>query len=413
MIDFDDDTLAAELADFAPPEKKGGRSAREERIIAGFEEIQKFVETHKRVPQHGESGDIFERLYAVRLDRLRALEECRTLLAPLDAQGLLNGEYAPSPDELDDDELMAELVGIDQTGPLTELKHVRSRAEIQTAEEIANREKCEDFETFKPVFEQVRKDLKTGIRHAVRFGGKEMAGDGQTFGARKDLIDNKSALISQGDVFILEGQIVFVAEVGEVTRTPNGEQNGRLRTIYDNGTQSNILIRSLQRALYKDETGRRVVKPDLGPLFLEAREEGDVESGTIYVLRSKSTHPFVSAHRELIHKIGVTGGKVETRIASAVNDSTYLLAEVEIVATYALVDIDRTKLENLLHRIFAPAKIEIEIEDRFGRLVKAREWFLVPLQVIDEAIRCIRDGSITGKIYNPREARLEAPPENS
>ena len=92
MSDIDLDELRSELDDFAEPEKKGGRSPREERIIAGFEEIQRFVEKHGRAPQHGEDRDIFERLYAVRLDRLRALEECRSLLAPLDHQGLLSGK---------------------------------------------------------------------------------------------------------------------------------------------------------------------------------------------------------------------------------------------------------------------------------------------------------------------------------
>lgn len=406
MNEFDDEFLAAELAEFAPPEKKGGRTAREERIIAGFEEIQKFVDTHGRAPRHGEDCDIFERLYAVRLDRLLALEECRTLLEPLDRQGLFKGTPLVARPEIDDDALMAELGGIGDSPEITTLKHVRSRVEIQTAEEIANREKCEDFETFKPLFEQVRNDLKTGARQAVRFGGKEIGEDERSFGARKDLIDNKNAMVRQGDVFILEGQIVLVAEVGELTRTPNGEPNGRLRAVYDNGTESNILMRSLQRALYKDATGRRVVKPDLGPLFLEAREEGDLESGTIYVLRSKSTHPFVAEHRDLIHKIGVTGGKVDARIANAINEATYLLAEVDVIATYSLVGIDRTRLENLLHRIFGPAQIQIEIYDRFGHPVQPREWFLVPLSVIDEAIQCIRNGTITKKIYDPKQARL-------
>src|ERR1700744_5384880 len=82
MTDFDLDELRAELDEFSQPEKKGGRSAREERIIAGFEEIQRFVETHGRLPQHGEDNEIFERRYATRLDRLRALEECRSLLSP-------------------------------------------------------------------------------------------------------------------------------------------------------------------------------------------------------------------------------------------------------------------------------------------------------------------------------------------
>ena len=373
MNEFDDDLLAAELDDFAPAAKKEGRTPREERIIAGFEEIQRFVATHGRAPRNDESLDIFERLYAVRLERLRAQDDCRELLAALDHQGLLEGTAVVPFPGMDDDALSTELEGIDRAGGIAELRHVRSHAEIQTSEEIANREKCEDFDAFKPVFEKIRQDLKSGARQVVRFGGKEMAGEGQTFGARKDLLDNKNAQVNQGDVFILEGQIVFVAEVGDVVRTPNGEQNGRLRAIYDNGTKSNILMRSLQRALYKDETGRRVVKPDLGPLFLEGREEGDVESGTIYVLRSRSSHPFVAEHRELIHKIGVTGGKVETRIANAPNDATYLLSEVEVVATYALVGIDRIKLEHLLHRIFEPAQIQIEIEDRFGHPYRPRE----------------------------------------
>ena len=176
--------------------------------------------------------------------------------------------------------------------------------------------------------------------------------------------------------------------------------------IYSNGTESDLLRRSLQRALYKDEAGRRVTEHDAGPLFSESWEDDDIESGTIYVLRSLSEHPFVAEHRELIHKIGVTGGKVETRIANAAHDATYLLASVEVVATYKLAGINRRKLEALFHRILAPAQLELTIQDRFGHPVKPREWFLVPLHVIDEAVQRIRDGSITDVIYDPKAARL-------
>jgi len=141
-------------------------------------------------------------------------------------------------------------------------------------------------------------------------------------------------------------------------------------------------------------------------LFGDHEEDGDIASGTIYVLRSLSDHPFVAEHRALIHKIGVTGGKVETRIANAAHDATYLLANVEIVATYKLAQINHTKLENLFHRIFAPARIDLTISDRFGNPVQPREWFLIPLQVIDEAVQKVRDGSITGVIYDPKTARL-------
>lgn len=180
----------------------------------------------------------------------------------------------------------------------------------------------------------------------------------------------------------------------------------RLRVIYANGTESNLLRRSLQRALYKDETGRRMTDPDLGPLFGDAAEPDDIESGTIYVLRSLSNHPFVAEHRELIHKIGVTGGKVESRIAAADKDATYLLADVEVIATYKLHNLSRIRLENIFHRLFGAAQLDLTIEDRFGNPVKPREWFLVPLHVIDEAVARIRDGSITDMVYDPETARL-------
>ena len=154
--------------------------------------------------------------------------------------------------------------------------------------------------------------------------------------------------------------------------------------------------------------GRRVVKvkTDDGPLFGDAAEADDVTTGTIYVLRSKSSHPFVNENRELIHKIGVTGGKVETRIARASHDATYLLADVEVVATYTLHNVNRTKVEGLFHKIFAPAQIDVTIDDRFGNPVKPREWFLVPLAVIDEAVRRIQDGTIVKVVYDTKLVKL-------
>jgi Meiotically Up-regulated Gene 113 (MUG113) protein len=108
-----------------------------------------------------------------------------------------------------------------------------------------------------------------------------------------------------------------------------------------------------------------------------------------------------------VHKIGVTGGDVSRRVASAKLDPTYLLADVDIVATYELYNINRTKLENVIHRIFGPAQLNIEVKDRFGNPVVPREWFLVPLHAIDDAVEKIRDGTIGDYIYNPSAARLE------
>ena len=387
MSDLDE--LRAELDDFAQPAKKASHSAREQRIIAGFEDIQRFVDEKGHVPQHGEDRDIFERMYAVRLDRLRALGECRSLLVELDQKGLLKDEdtdQIDSIESMDEDELMAELEGAAGLSDITELRHVRSSSEKKAAEEIASRERCEDFDTFKPLFNQVKQEIKSGIRESRPFG--------------------RDASIEKGNFFILGGQLVYVAEVGELFKAPNDENDARLRAIYDNGTESNILLRSLQRALYKDETGRRVTEPDAGPLFSGTIEEDDIESGTIYVLRSKSDVSFVAEHRELIHKIGVTGGSVKSRVANASHDATYLLADVEVVATYKLAAINRTKLEKLIHRFFSAAQIDLTIQDRFGHPVKPREWFLVPLNIIDETINHIINGTITDIQYDPATAQL-------
>ncbi len=392
MAEFtdEDDALLEELGVEIEAKATGGRTPREERIIAGFEEIQRFTDEQGRAPQHGEDRDIFERLYAVRLDRLRGLMECRTLLAPMDRQGLLEGgKVAPIPaaDDLDDHALL-EALGVDGSMEgVTELRHVRSTAEKKAAEEIAMRKKCEDFEEFKPMFLQVKKDLDTGIRQTRPF---------QTM-----------AEIQKGQWFIVGGQIAYVAEVGEEFITEYDRRDSRLRVIYDNGTESDVLLRSLQRALHRDNAGRRITDVDQGPLFSGEMEEGDDESGTIYVLRSKSDHPMVAANRNILHKIGVTGGSIERRIGNAKLDPTFLLADVEVVATYKLSNINRTKLENLIHRIFDPVRLDIEINDRFGNPVVPREWFLVPLFVIDEAVSRIKDGTITDYQYDPGSASLK------
>lgn len=403
MSDLSLDDLRSELADFAPAEKAAATyTPREERIIAGFEDIVRFYEEHGRAPLHGEDRDIFERLYAVRLDRIRALEECRTLLTAFDKHKLLDAApEAVEPEDMDLDDLRAELAGSDDQD-ITKLRHVPSREERRAAEEIAGRERCEDFEVFEPLFQQVQRDLDAHVRTTrpfVRDAGFQKAD------------------IQQGDFFIVGGQIAYVALVGDPIKAPNGETDARLRVIYSNGTESDLLLRSLQRALYKDDAGRRITEPEAGPLFSTAEpaspvfaseaEDGEVANGCIYVLRSQSEHPFVAEHREVIHKIGVTGGSVEARIAGADKSATYLLAGVEVAATYKVFNVNPRQLEALIHKVFAPALLDLALEDRFGNPVKPREWFLVPVSAINEAVERIRDGSIVDYRYDPASGRLE------
>jgi T5orf172 domain len=330
----------------------------------------------------------------VRLDQLRKLPEAQTLLAVLDGPGLLSGAVAatsPNLADLDEDNLLAELgIGdepVDQND-ITMLRHVRSSVEKRAAEEIANRTRCADFDQFEPLFDKVKADLDNGVRKTRIFQTRSM--------------DE----IQQGTFFVVGGQIAYVADVGEEFTTKYERRDSRLRVIFDNGTESEVLQRSLQRALHRDAVARLITEPSAGPLFGDASEPDDTESGVIYVLRSLSSHPFIAEHRELIHKIGVTGGSVGARIAGADKDATYLLADVEVAATYKLHNMNRTRLENIFHRLFGAAQLDLTIADRFGNPVKPREWFLVPIQAIDEAVQRIRDGSITTVVYDRETARL-------
>ncbi len=401
MSELSDLELLDALGVDATPEKKVTRTPREERIIAGFEEIQKFYADNGRVPEHGEDRDIFERLYATRLDQIRKSDECRVLVQDLDHQGLLHVSDADNAatEDIADDALL-DALGVDvepSTSPhdLTKLQHVKPRAVIQAerqaAEEVATRTKCEDFETFKPIFDRISVDMKSGIRET-----RPYQDDGS---------------VEKGNVFILDGLVAYVADVGEEIRAPNGQWDARLRVIFSNKTESDMLRRSLQRALNKDSLSRRITDPSAGPLFDNTIDDDDKNSGTIYVLRSKSHLPIVQQNREVLHKIGVTGGSVERRIANAVHDATYLLADVEVVATYQLFNINRTKLENLIHKFFASARLDIGIKDRFGQPVQPREWFLVPLYAIDQAVEHIKDGTIDQYRYDPLNAALVSLPD--
>lgn len=391
-----DNELLAELGIEVQAKKVITYTKIEERIIAGFEEIQKFVDENSRLPKHGEDKEIFERLLAIRFDQILKPKEHLNLLRSLDYQNLIVGNYEPTVDvleDLNDDELLAQL-GVEENdeNSITNLKHVKSRAEKKTAEEIANRIRCEDFEQFKPLFDEVKKDIDIGYRTTVRF--------------RKDAGFTKTSIKEERFV-IISGQIAYIANVGDSFKAPNGEDDARLRVIYVNGTESNILLRSLIRAMYKDETSRFISDPDLGPLFSGENSDDDQESGTIYVLRSLADHPLVKSSKDVVHKIGVTGGDVKKRIANAKNDPTFLMADVEVIATYKLANINRVKLEKILHKFFAGAKLDIEIKDRFGKPVKAQEWFLVPIFIIDEMVNKIKDGTVSDYYYDPISAELK------
>lgn len=391
-VSKDDLELLEQLGVDTAPEKKAVRSPREQRIIAGYEEIERFVEAHGRLPEHGEDRNIFERLYAVRLDRLAKSAECRQVLKGIDKKRLLDAQDdAPAmtvDEDLSGDAELLDALGVasEPDDDITALKHVRPRTEIQAAEDVARRKPCENFGVFKPLFEQIQEELKSGVRKTVKY--------------------DDDTQIKKGDFFIFDGLKAYVAEVGEAHYRRSKETDRRLIVIFDNGTESDMLYRSLQRALRYDANSRRISDPSLGPLFSNQEEDGDQAVGYVYVLRSRSDNEFIAENRKVIHKIGITKGSVKQRVANASKDPTYLLADVEIVETYKVANLDLNRLEKLLHKFFEPARLDMQLKDRFGFDVEPREWFLVPLAVIEEAIEKLIEGTLPKYRYDAEEGRM-------
>lgn len=392
QVSKEDIDLLGELGVDTALKKQAARTPLEQRIIAGYEEIERFVEQNGRLPEHGENRDIFERLYAVRLDQLRDSDECREVLSGIDVKRLLDIQedaetMVVNEDAATDEELLEALgVSADSSDDITQLKHVRSSQEKLAAEEIAQRTACLNFGIFKPLFEQVQQDLESGFRKTLKYQ------------------DNGE--INKGDFFILEGQKAYVADWGDQFISSYDRPDRRLRVIFDNGTESDLLLRSLQRALNRDEASRRVTDPTLGPLFSDQEEADDQTVGFVYVLRSKSDNQFIVENRKVIHKIGITKGSVKQRVANAVKDPTYLLADVEIVETYKVSNLDLNRLEKLLHKFFDQARLDLQLKDRFGFDVEPREWFLLPLPIIEEAIQKLVEGTLPKHRYEPHEGRI-------
>lgn len=364
-----DDLLSGSdpLLDVKPATKTA--SSEQQRILDTFGEVNTFIDRHSRKPGDTDKPSVSERALRMKLNGLLNDATVHDILAPHDRHALLPAVPVKKPQTLNDifdDDLLKT-----PQDDIFDLVHVQPAA--ARPDEVAERRVCIEFEKFKPLFEQCVREMAEGKRKAIPFANEQEIG--------------------AGEFFVLNGVLVYVAEVGE-THIRNGKKNARLRLIFDNGTEGNNLLRSLATELYKDPNGRRVTTTDMGPLFTDKPGDGDTETGMIYVVKSLSDDPDIRKLDGLLHKIGFTSGKMEIRIQNAKDDPTFLMAAVHPVTTYTLYNIDRVKLEHLLHEFFAAARLDIEIIDRFGKKVRPREWFLLPPSIIGEAVARLKDGSI-------------------
>ena len=346
-----------------------------------FEELKSFIENNGSEPDI-EASNIHEAKLAARLSKLRSTPEALEALAPFDTEGLLGNEpLGEKKTELTiDDVLSSDLLADDDD--IFNLKHVTVGTKSQTASaDMATRKKCMDFDSFKPLFVRIQKELDEGTLETTGING--------------------IAEIQKGQAFILSGLIAYVAEMGEKHERRKGHHNARMRVVYSNGMESNLLLRSFGAALYKDKSARAIVPKDSGPLFVE-EDSPLYKTGIVYVLRSKSEEPSIVNHRDYLHKIGVTTSDVKKRVSNAAKDATYLLADVEVVAEFTLYNMNLQATEKLLHTFFREAQADIQIPDRFGNMVKPKEWFFLPLDIIKEAIKLLRENAINNCRYDPQ-----------
>jgi hypothetical protein len=391
----EEDTLGLLASKPAAP----SRSSEEEIIINQFAAINAFLNEHGVEPgssENGRSPNLSEYTLEGNLEAFRGDDNYRKVLAPYDQHGLLGSaaSIASIPTSIDgilasDDPLLS--------GPaddIFELKHVADPAviKINAPDEIAKRRPSPDFKRFAPIFAEIKEDLRSGRRYTKRFESAES--------------------IVPGAAFILNGIISYVASVDERQRRGK-DYNGRIRVIFDNGTEANYLWRSFARAFYEDENGLQILEsaPTVsGPLFGGAghvsgplfngepdkNEFGEVR-GTVYIVESLSEDPNIVALKGKLYKIGFTTQPIEKRLADVEKDPTFLCAKVQLRATYE-TNFSPRKLEQLLHQFFAHANLGVEVV--LGRLVVPKEWFVVPLDLVEEGVTRILDRSIVNYRYD-------------
>ena len=351
-----------------------------DRLERAFLEVVEFRRTYGRIPD-STTREIAERKLGARLDGILANEEKIAALKHLDELGLLEVPEAPASidDLLGDDDL--DLLG-DDSG-LLDVSDLPVRKVPDEADSVAKRKKCLDFDRFEHLFKTKHAELADGTAQLASFKGLRT--------------------VTEGRFFVLNGVMLFVAEVGETREMIVGgkaEQKQRLRVIFENGTESSMYRQSLSIRLFEQE-GQAIAQTGLSDD--EEILEGDAASGHIYVLRSLSTDPQIAELTNL-HKIGFTRGSVEARIKNAETSPTYLMAPVEVVADYRTYNLRASALENLLHRVFADVRLDLTQAGRKGRSYDPSEWYVAPLSVIDQAIDLIISGDIVSYFYD-REAQ--------
>lgn len=359
-------------------EKKVTYLSENSQLIESFNEINRFYESNGREPE--KSSNIIETKLFFRLSSIRDDKEKCEILKKYDEHNLLkltNTVEVKSIDDIFNNDIFN--IFDDINDDIFDIQSLPKRTTMP--DYIASRKVCKEFDKYERLLKECQSDLKEGRRKLIRFKNGQQ--------------------VEEGHFFVLKGVLLYVDKVGETT-IENGVKNARLRCIFENGTESDMLMRSLGAELYKD--GRRVtdsdinLKKELFDKFNNVTEE-DKEAGYIYILKSKSEDKNISSINNL-YKIGFSTITVEERIKGAESEPTYLMAPVKIITAFKCYNMNVNKLETLLHNFFGQACLDIEITDKNGDKHKPREWFIAPLEIIEEAIKLIINGQVINYKYD-------------
>lgn len=367
------------LADVTAPRKRATSS---DRLIAGFQEILAFYEANGRLPEDTpEETSLFHKWVGIlksekKIERCRPFDDLGILPQPVQTVEELQHEYhreLTEEEQLEailNDPLLADIEAGNDLRLFDIPEYMRQRLEARKeADYVGKRRPCEDFDKYADGFKEIQQGLKSRKYKLVKFSEPNL---------------------KVGRYFVEQGIIGYLAAFEQEAKNNLGRVDGRTRVIYENGSEADIKFRTITKNLSVD--GYSIMDcSEISPEEFEqcfTLSDKDIESGTIYVLRSKSTHPEIAAIKDL-YKIGFTVTSVESRIANAKNEPTYLCADVEVVATWKVYNVKSSTFEALIHKLFASVQLQVTVDGH-----RPKEWFIVPFKVIEEAVIAIISGKL-------------------
>lgn len=408
---FDNDDLGIFDNIKSSANSKAGNSVLEQQ----FSDINFFIDNHGRLPAN-DADTLSEKVLSRQLDSIKSDSSVFKQLNHLDKHGLLtdqkNDPIAPieavratkqheatssTTQHVDSQETasteqsttynsLQDIFNSDDLGIFDNVKtdivvsdnhyKERSKQDQYDDEDIASRFKCKDFYRFEPIFTRIHKAIESGDFTKTNFSSTKN--------------------ITVGSVFVLNGFVCYVADIYKAEARKNARSQERLRLIFANGTESNMLTHSLATAQYKYENSYQLqitdpewVNDDLAKNFGDDRQP----TGVIYIAQLIET-PENLEHYKNLYKVGFSKLTGDVRTKHSIRDTAFLQQPVNIIAEWQIYDADPRKVESVLHAFFYEQKVKMSSKGSDDKLYKATEWFDIPLSEIDKAINIVISGDI-------------------